>query len=172
MDTLQGYILIPLDIYRKNMDNRPIRTDLEAWLAFLSFTDPDRIGGLLERYPMFRDMYQQIYDLCLDTGKVMNMYSKELAMMDRNTVLYMMDQRDQVIAQQAKELAQNEQTIAQKDLALEQKDLALALNEQMIAQKDLALAQNEQTIAQMDLALEQAQKEIAALKALLAAPDR
>jgi len=75
MDFLQEFILIPLDIYRKNMENRPIGTDLEAWLAFLSFTEPARIDELITHYPMFKDMYQQIYDLCLDIGKVMKMYS-------------------------------------------------------------------------------------------------
>ncbi|MCI8294933.1 MAG: coiled-coil domain-containing protein 22 [Lachnospiraceae bacterium] len=122
IDLLQEYILIPLDIYRKNMENRPIGTDLEAWLAFLSFTEPARIDELITHYPMFKDMYQQIYDLCLDIGKVMKMYSKELATLDHNTVMYMIDEMQeqvdeykQTISQQEQTIAQNEQTIAQNE---------------------------------------------------------
>ena len=104
------------------MENRPIGTDLEAWLAFLSFTEPARIAELITHYPMFKDMYQQIYDLCLDIGKVMKMYSKELATLDHNTVMYMIDEMQeqvdeykQTISQQEQTIAQNEQTIAQNE---------------------------------------------------------
>lgn len=37
-------------------------------------------------------MYQDIYELCLNTEKVMQMYSKELQMLDKNTVHYMINE--------------------------------------------------------------------------------
>jgi len=125
LELLQEYILIPLDICRENMENRPIGDDLGAWLTFLGSTDPVRIGELIDGYPMFKDMYQQIYDLCLDTERVVNMYSKELAILDRNTVLYMIDemqeqhqqeisQKDQKISQQAQQISQQDQEISQQ----------------------------------------------------------
>lgn len=42
LDLLQEYFFICLDIFKKNMENRSIKTDLEAWLALLSFEDPGR----------------------------------------------------------------------------------------------------------------------------------
>lgn len=38
LDLLQEYVMIPLDIFRRHMQNRPIKTDLEAWLFFLQRT--------------------------------------------------------------------------------------------------------------------------------------
>lgn len=94
------------------MENRPIQDSLEAWLAFLGSTDPARIGELIEGYPMFKDMYQQIYDLCLDIERVMSMYSSELAILDHNTVLYMIEEMQEQILQKDQEISQKDQEIA------------------------------------------------------------
>ena len=37
-------------------------------------------------------MYSHLYDMCLNIEGVMDMFSKELQMMDRNNVIYMMDE--------------------------------------------------------------------------------
>lgn len=94
------------------MENRPIQDSLEAWLAFLGSTDPARIGELIEGYPMFKDMYQQIYNLCLDIERVMSMYSSELAILDHNTVLYMIEEMQEQILQKDQEISQKDQEIA------------------------------------------------------------
>lgn len=135
MDFLQEFILIPLDIYRKSMENRPISTVLEAWLAFLSFTDPVRIEELIVRYPMFKDMYQQAYDLCFDTERVMNMFSKELAILDHNTVMYMIDEMQEDLEQKKQELEQTHQELEQKDQELERKDQEIAALKALLAAK-------------------------------------
>lgn len=108
MDFLQEYILLPLDIYRKAMQNKDIETELEAWLAFLSFDAPERIEELITRFPKFKALYQQICDLCRNTEKVMNMYSKELQELDHNTVLYMIDEMQAEIDRKAEECRQME----------------------------------------------------------------
>mgnify|MGYP000325126922 CR=1 FL=1 len=41
---------------------------------------------------MFKEMYEDIFQLCQNTEKVMNMYSKELAQLDHNTAEYMVDE--------------------------------------------------------------------------------
>ena len=84
--------MIPLDIFHKNMDNKIIETPLEAWLTFLSSDDPEKIIELIERYPNFRDMYKQVYELCQNVERVMEMFSKELRILDQNTVRYMVDE--------------------------------------------------------------------------------
>lgn len=42
MNMLQNYIMIPLDIFRKHMQNKTIETELEAWLTFLSEDRPEK----------------------------------------------------------------------------------------------------------------------------------
>ena len=74
------------------MENKDINTELEAWLTFLSTDDPEQIYNLIRKFPMFREMYQDIFQFCQNTEKVMNMYSKELAQLDHNTAEYMVDE--------------------------------------------------------------------------------
>ncbi len=162
LELLQEYLFIPLDIFRKSMENKPIRTFLEAWLAFLSFTSPERIEELITSYPPFKAMYQEIYELCLNTEKVMNVYSKELEILDRNTVLYMIDEMQEQIERKDLALEKNAQAMKQKDLALEK-------NAQAMKQKDLALEKNAQAMKQKDQALVQKEQEILELKSRLAA---
>ena len=85
-------LFVPLDIFHKTMENKDINTELEAWLTFLSTNDPEQIYNLIRKFPMFREMYQDIFQLCQNTEKVMNMYSKELAQLDHNTAEYMVDE--------------------------------------------------------------------------------
>ena len=74
------------------MQNKDIQTELEAWLTFLSTDDPEQIYDLIQKFPMFKEMYEDIFQLCQNTEKVMNMYSKELAQLDHNTAEYMVDE--------------------------------------------------------------------------------
>ena len=91
MNLLLKYIFIPLDIFQKTIHNKPVTNKLDAWLMFLSTDKPKDIIELIEKWPEFRKMYGEIYDLCRNTEKVMEMYSKELQELDRNTVQYMID---------------------------------------------------------------------------------
>lgn len=51
----------------------------------------------MEKYPEFQKMYREIYELCLNVEKVMEMFSKELQELDRNTVQYMIDEMQEEI---------------------------------------------------------------------------
>ena len=123
IELLQEYLYITLDIYKKNMENKSIETDLEAWLAFLSFDDPKRIIELIKRSPVFGSMYQDIYEVCMNIEKVMNLYSKELEMMDRNTVHYMIDEMQAEIDRQR-------ETITKKDALIQKLQIELEASKQ------------------------------------------
>lgn len=92
LNLLQEYNFISLDLFRKNIYNKPIKSELDAWLTFLSTDEPERILELLQKFPMFRSMYEQIYDMCQNTERVMGMFSRELKELDDNTVKYMIDE--------------------------------------------------------------------------------
>ena len=98
--------MIPLDIYRKGMDNKSIETPLEAWLTFLSDDRPERIIELITKYPEFKPMYETLYQMCMNIERVMNMFfSEELRIMDRNTVQYMIDEQQKEIEEQKEEIS-------------------------------------------------------------------
>lgn len=140
MELLQEYFFIPLDIFRKTMENKTIDTVLEAWLAFLSFTSPSRIEELITRYPQFIAMYQDIYELCLNTEKVMTMYSKELEQLDRNTVLYMIDELQEQIDSKKQELNDMRQELSQTNDELSHANAKLSQKDQEIAALKAQLA--------------------------------
>ena len=126
INMLQEFIMIPLDIYHRNMDNKAIETPLEAWLTFLSDDNPDRIVELITKFPCFKAMYETLYQMCQNVERMMEMFSEELRILDRNTVKYMIEELQQEID---KLKAENEQQqleyncqIKEKDAQIEEKD--------------------------------------------------
>ena len=117
LNLLQEYIFIPLDMFRRKLDNEKgnIKNELEAWLTFLSVDEPKIILNLLEKYPQFDILYRDVYGMCRNTEKVMNMFSKELAELDKNTVQYMIDEMQDTIDSQKDTIDSQKDTIdAQK----------------------------------------------------------
>ena len=107
-------------------------------MAFLSFDEPERIVELITRYPEFQAMYQDIYEMCMNTERTMEMYSKELQELDRNTVRYMIDELQEDL----------EQMQAKKEcLEAEHKQMQIK-NEQMQAENAQMQIKNEQMQAE------------------------
>ena len=128
-------LFVPLDIFRKTMENKDINTELEAWLTFLSTDDPEQIYNLIRKFPMFKEIYEDIFRLCQNTERVMNMYSKELAQLDHNTDEYMVDEMQKdldearsIIREKDDELKLKEDTIQSQSDELEK---AYALIEEL-----------------------------------------
>lgn len=94
MDLLQEYTFICLDIFSNTIHNegRKIESRLEEWLVFLSQDDPDMIINLLNCNPEFKKIYEEVYTICLNMERMMSMFSKELEILDRNTVKLMVDE--------------------------------------------------------------------------------
>ena len=165
LDLLQEYIMIPLDIYHKRTDNKPIENKLEAWLAFLTDDRPERIMELITKYPEFKPMYETLYQMCMDVEKVMNMFfSEELRILDRNTVYYMIDEQQKELDEQKKELNEQKKTIVEnrKQLAL-QKD-QIAEQQDQNARKDEVIRLKEQENDELRRNLESLKKELEELR--------
>ena len=102
--------MVALDIFQKNIENRSIENKLEAWLLLLSSDEPERILELLEKYPEFREIYEEVYQMCRNVEGIMSLFSKELEEMDRNTVSYMIEELEaEVKAAEAKRAEQERQ---------------------------------------------------------------
>ncbi len=81
-----------------------------------SSDDPETIIRLIEKYPEFHKIYEEGYEICRNVERVMEMFSKELYELDRNTVQYMIDEMQDTIDAQKEEIGQQQDTIdAQKD---------------------------------------------------------
>ena len=106
---MQKYLFVSLDIYSKikHNENRMIQLDnkLEAWLAFLCMDDPEDIAVIIEKYPEFRALYEQVYDICRNVEDVMGLFSKELAELDHNTAELMVDEMQKELDEKNEEIA-------------------------------------------------------------------
>ena len=175
INLLQEYVFIPLDIFRGILHNEGIKDKLDAWLMFLSVDEPEMIVKLITEYPQFKAYYGEIYQLCRNTEKVMEMFSKELQELDRNTVQYMIDEMQEVIDAQKKDLSRQQEDLdkqqevidAQKeDLSRQQEDLDKQ-QEVIDAQKKDLSRQQEDLDKQREV-IDAQQKQIEELKARLA----
>ena len=115
MDLLQEYVYIPLDVFQKIVQNKGVRNKLEAWLMFFSTDEPEKMAELMEKYPEFQKMYREIYELCLNVEKAMEMFSKELQEVDRNTVQYMIDEMQEEIDGLKADLQEKENVLSKKE---------------------------------------------------------
>ena len=132
LELLQKYVFIPLDIFRTIYHNN-VRSNgkngggncwnrTEAWLTFLSTDEPEIIIELIRQYPEFKEMYEEIYVMCQNVEKVMEMFSKELIQLDRNTVQYMIDEmQDTIDVQKEKIDTQKEELEAKQETIDSQK---------------------------------------------------
>ena len=149
IDLLQEFLFIPLDIVRSLCKNKGIRNQLEAWLMFLSDDSPEMILKLIETYPEFRVYYEEVYNLCLNMEKVMNMFSKELLELDKNTVQYMIDEMQDEIDEKTQQLQEKEVALQEKEVALQEKDVVIQEKDVVIQEKDVVLKEKDAEIERL-----------------------
>ena len=122
IELLQKYLFIPLDIFCENKHNKDIKEKRDAWLTLFSSEDPDTIIELIEKYPEFRQIYEEAYEICLNVERVMDMFSKELYELDKNTVQYMIDEQEQKISEQKEKISEQEQKIGEQGQTISEQE--------------------------------------------------
>lgn len=121
-------------------------------LAFLSSDDPRVIMRILEQFPdIFRPLYDRICTMCQNTKEMMHMFSEELSILDKNTVMMMIEEQQETIEQQKQELTQQKQELSQQKQALSQQ-------KQELSQKDETIGQQKQEIKRLLKELEEARR--------------
>ena len=167
IDLLQEFVFIPLDNFRRILHNKGIRNKLDAWLTFLSVDDPEMIVELIRKYPQFRKYYEEIYQLCRNTEKVMNMFSKELQELDKNTVQYMIDEMQDVIDEQKKDLDKKQDVIDEQKKDLDKKQDVINEQKENLGEMQDMIDEQKRLLGEKESALADKEKEIAELKARL-----
>lgn len=59
---------------------------------------------LVEKVPEFKALYEGVYTMCQNVERMMEMFSKELEILDKNTVRYMIDEMQEELEGQKKEI--------------------------------------------------------------------
>ena len=151
IDLLQEFVFVALDIYREKHQNKNIEKRLDGWLTFLISDEPEDIIALIERYPDFKAMYEQIYEICRNIEQVMGMFSKELYELDRNTVRYMIDElQEEYQKQKEKNQKQKEENQKQKEENQRQKEENQRQKEENQRQKEENQRQKEENQRQRE----------------------
>ncbi len=121
---LQEYVMIPLDVFRQYQQNKDgsINNRLEAWLTFLSEDKLEKIVKLIQTYPDFRVIYEEMYEMCWNLEDIMRLFSKELEELDKNTVQYMIDEMQGTIDEQKKQIDEQKHQIEVLIRRLEEKE--------------------------------------------------
>ena len=90
----RGRPVIPLDIFSKCVQDKSIssRSELEAWFTFLVAEKPEEIVELVEAFPFFKPIYEQIYQICRNMEGYMPLFAEQLRNLDRNTMRLMYDE--------------------------------------------------------------------------------
>ena len=133
IELLQKYLFIPLDIFWENKHNRDIKAKRDAWLTLFSNDDPDVIIELIEEYPEFRQIYEEAYEICLNVERVMDIFSKELYELDKNTVQYMIDEMQETIDSQKQMIDEQKGKLGEQQSTInEQQQTIIKVQEQAI----------------------------------------
>ena len=94
---------------------------------------------MITEYPEFKAMYEHVYNMCRNVEDVMGIFSEELKILDRNTVKYMVDEMQETIDEQKKQLETSAETIDEQKKQLKTKQSKIdELQEQIeLLQKQL-----------------------------------
>ena len=157
LELLQKYLFIPLDIFRKRPHNKNINNKSDAWLTLFSSDEPDMIISLIKAYPEFQEIYEEACTICLNIERMMEMFSEELAILDRNTAKYMMDEMQNAIDEMQNKI------VGMQNRMQEQESIINEMQQQSV-RKTLAILRNlkipeaqiiQQLAAQYELSEEQ-----------------
>jgi chromosome segregation ATPase len=131
------------------MHNKPIASRIEAWLTFFSSEKPEDVLKLIEAYPEFKPMYEEVYALCKNTERVIDMFSEELYELDKNTVKFMMDEMQEEIDGLKEQNDGLKEQVNQRDEVIAKKDDMIAKKEGAIAEKDIIITTLQQELERM-----------------------
>ena len=121
-------------------------------MTFLSAIEPPKIHSLIEAFPDFESIYQEITDFVKEPKELMSMFSKELYMMDKNLERLMVEEAQEE-ARLAKEEAARDVATAREAIAsvkAELKDIIAARNA-VVAELNNAMSERNNAIIERDI---------------------
>ena len=127
---------------------------------FLGTDDPDRIVSLLDQYPWFENLYRDLYTACCNTEKVMDMFSEELRILDRNTAQYMIDEMEAEIRKQGEQLKEKDAQIEEKDAQIEERDAQLEEKDDQLKVRDVQLQEKVNQLQSQNRMLEKVSRSL------------
>ncbi len=98
---LPKIIYISLDTFQETAHT--IDSELEAWLTFFSADDAETIVKLVNCYPKFWEMYQEIKEFRRNPRRLIGMYSEALRIMEKNNIKYTLENYREMVIEEEEE---------------------------------------------------------------------
>lgn len=160
MELLQEFFFIALDNFFEIEDNKNDTKDmsgLEAWLYFIGSDKPEHIWRVVENYPWFAELYEEVAYFRYHPEEAIKMFSDALRKLDENTVNFMIDEMKE-------ELEEMKRKVEEKKAILNEKDRELSEKDRELSEKDRELSEKDRKLENMAQELERQNKEIEELK--------
>lgn len=142
-------IFICLDSFHSIVHNITKESNiLDAWLTFLSATDPETIKSLISAFPIFASIYQEIADFTMNPEELINMLSKELYIMDKNMERLMVAELHEEVLAAKDEL---NTVTAKLNIATAELDIATAELDAVITERDNAVTERDNAVTERDI---------------------
>lgn len=148
LEDLINFVYIPLDIFLEMPHNG--LTELVAWLYFLSSDSPRDVQRIIEKYPFFRELYQDIVDFRYQPKELITMYSEALRIMDENTVKLMIDEWKEQIDQMKEEASELQRELSEKKQELSEKRQEISENKREISRQADEIAELRRLLQERD----------------------
>ena len=159
---------IPLDIFKKITDNKStITNELEAWLTFLSSTNPQRIQAVIQQYPEFIKVYQSAFTLRRDIKEVFSMFSDALRILDRNEEARYYSELETRIPVLEALVKEKEALVKEQEALVKEQEAQVKEQTTLNKKQEVQLKEQKEQLEEKDNLLEEKDKEIAQLKAML-----
>ncbi len=144
LELLQEYCLIALDVFHQIPYHKE-KNMVTGWLSFLTTESLEDAEQLLVDYPWLTEIYQEIASYRENPREALMMFSDALRELDRNTMLYMIDE-------------QMKQMEEQKEILNEQKERISEQSEKISEQSEKISEQSEKISEQSEKISEQSEK--------------
>ncbi len=159
LELLQQYVFVTLDRFREIKQNE-VTEELDAWLHLLASEEPEIVYTIIEKYPKFQEIYEEIAAFRQDIGGVLSMFSEALKIMDQNMVRYMIDELQDELDSTNKELADKEKELSDRWKELENVNRELKDSWKELEDKEKELENVNKELSDSQKELENSQKEL------------
>ena len=149
MEFPQRFVFIALDMFQRVSQNK-VKGELEAWMQLLSSDSPEVLFRIAGKYPVFREIYEEIEAFRQDIGGVLNMFSDALRILDRNTVQLMIDDMNEKMEETKEKLEETKEELEGAKEELEGAKGKVQKQADEIEQQAKALEEKEKRIKELE----------------------
>lgn len=174
LNSVPEHYYISLDNFSYAMHNKPIQTELEAWLMLINTVSIERINELIKFDSKFADIYTELFGMIVRPEELLSMYNNIFLDTDKYEEQLMLDMMKNELKEKSAKLEQMDTQLAQMNSRLQNMDTELQTRDYEIQSKaselqvkDSELQAKSSELQAKDSELQAKDEEIARLKKLL-----